>query len=196
MSRRSFSEASLVLAILAVFTIWITWRAKTLETHLIRSQLVPQQGQPGPPFRLTTLDGHTVSSEELRGKGKLVVSFWASWCGPCREELPALATFYRNTHKADAGYEIVAINEDAARGEAQRAAAQMKLPFAVLLDPSGATLAAYGVQGIPALFVLDEKGTVIDAQVGYRMGLEIILARKLGYNNYNPWMDAYGSPRH
>jgi len=191
-SGRSFLRTVIPLAILAAFTIWITWQAKRLETRLIRGAEAVRPGQPGPAFRLASIDGRTLSSEELRGKGKLVVTFWASWCAPCREELPALATFYRKTHRPEAGYELVAISEDTVTADAEGAAARLKLPFPVLLDPSGATLASYGVQGIPALFVIDEKGAVMQAHVGYRAGLEFLLASELGWKGYNPWADAYG----
>jgi peroxiredoxin len=186
-SGRSFVQTVIPVAILAAFTIWITWRAKSLETHLVHSLEALQPGNPGPSFRLASLDGRTVSSEELRGKGKLVVSFWASWCGPCREELPALAALYRKTHQAEDGYELVAISEDTVTADAQGAAARLKLPFPVLLDPSGATLASYGVQGIPALFVIDENGAVKQVHVGYRAGLEIVLAHELGFKDYSPF---------
>lgn len=181
------------LAVVVAFTIWVTWQAKTLETHLIHSIIQP--GEPGPSFRLAALDGRTISSAQLRGKGKLVVSFWASWCRPCREELPALAALYRKTHKAGSGYEMVAISEDAVPEAARRAAARMKLPFTVLEDPSGATLAAYGVQGIPALFVIDEQGAIRQEHVGYQAGVELVLARELGLD-YNPLADAYGNTGH
>jgi cytochrome c biogenesis protein CcmG, thiol:disulfide interchange protein DsbE len=183
------------VGVLVAFTVWINWRAKMLESHLGRSGQV-LVGHPGPPFRLASLDGRTLSSEELRGKGKLVVSFWASWCDPCRKELPALARLYQKTHGSEARYELVAISIDADREDAQRAAAQMKLPFTVLLDPTGATSRTYGVQGIPATFVIDESGTVMRQHEGYQAGLEVLLASELGRKDYNPWAGMYDRSSH
>ena len=146
-------------------------------------------GKPAPDFHLTALDGRTVSPADFRGK-KLVVTFWASWCGPCRMELPALEKFYRQTHKGHADYEIVSISIDDDRAAAETAATQLKVPFPVLLDPASKTLATYGVDAIPALFVIDKDGKVLHGQVGFAPGFEFILAQELGIKDYSPMVGA------
>ncbi len=114
----------LILAItaLAVFTLWITWRAKAIEIGATpegaASRLV---GKQAPDFALETLDGQKVSLADYHGK-TLVASFWASWCGPCRLEMPVLTKFYREQHKADSNFEILAISIDTKRDEAAAAA--------------------------------------------------------------------------
>jgi peroxiredoxin len=105
-------------------------------------------------------------------------------------ELPELARFYRRTHKDDADYEIVSISIDDDRADAERAATQLKVPFAVLLDPSGKSSRMYGVNAIPALFVIGKDGKVIRGQVGFEAGFDIILAQELGIANYTPGMGA------
>ena len=176
-------RAALALALIAAFTVWITWRAKTIESSLSGSgkQVSELDGKPAPAFRLASLDGRAVSTDEFRGK-KLVVGFWASWCGPCRMELPVLARFYRQTHTADAGYEVVAIDIDDDRAAAEAAATELKLPFAVLLDADGKVSKSYGVDAIPALFVIDENGKVVRGEAGF----EFALAQELGIKNYSP----------
>lgn len=182
------TPAAAALAIFAAFTVWITWRAKTVEAEFAPdAQAVALQGKPSPAFSLVSLDGRTVSATDFRGKTKLVVSFWASWCGPCHVELPVLARFYQRTHKSDTDYEIVAINTDDEREAAETAATRLKLPFAVLLDPGGAVMRTYGVNAIPALIVIDKDGTVIRSVVGLDPGLEFALAQDLGIKNYNPF---------
>jgi peroxiredoxin len=187
MRARPSAPAAVALAALAAFTVWITWRAKTIETSLgsFEGQASALDGKPAPDFRLASLDGRTVSPADFRGKKKLVVGFWASWCGPCRMELPALARLYRLTHKGDADYEMVAISIDEDRAAAEVAATQLKVPFAVLLDPTGKTARTYGVEAIPALFVIDKDGKVVHGLVGFQAGTDMVVAMALGIRNYN-----------
>ncbi len=187
MPSRPSPGVALAIAALAAFTVWISWRAKTLEGSLnSKAETTALLHKPAPDFALKSLDGRTVSLADFRGKQKVVVAFWASWCGPCRVETPALRTFYQKTHKADADYEIVAVSIDDDRGAAEEYAARSKMPFPVLLDTAQKAAGAYGVDSIPRLFVIDKSGTVTFGQVGYTPALEFQLARELGIKNYTP----------
>jgi peroxiredoxin len=185
MSSRPPPGVALSIAALAVFTVWISWQAKTLERSLTSiAETIAFLHKPAPDFTLKSLDGRTVSLADFRGKQKVVVSFWASWCGPCRMEMPALRSFYQKTHKADADFEIVAVSIDDDRDAAEEYAARSKMPFPVLLDAAQKAAGAYGVDSIPRLFVIDKSGTVTFGQAGYTPGLELQLARELGIKNY------------
>jgi peroxiredoxin len=185
MSSRPPPGVALSIAALAVFTVWISWQAKTLERSLNSiAETIAFLHKPAPDFTLKSLDGRTVSLADFRGKQKVVVSFWASWCGPCRMEMPALRSFYQKTHKADADFEIVAVSIDDDRDAAEEYAARSKMPFPVLLDAAQKAAGAYGVDSIPRLFVIDKSGTVTFGQAGYTPGLELQLARELGIKNY------------
>jgi peroxiredoxin len=184
-------RATAAIAALALFTIWITWQAKTLESRSQGAEQVSvMHHKPAPDFRLPALDGRTISLADYRGK-KVVVSFWASWCGPCRLELPVLRSFFDKTYRRDGDFEILAINLDEDREAAEAAAEQAKLPFPVLLDPGQKIANAFGVQGIPALFVIDKTGHVDYGGVGFNPGLEYILAGQLGID---PKVLATGGP--
>jgi peroxiredoxin len=177
----------LVLAIgaLAVFTIWITWRAKAIEMGSRMEGAVSRLvGKPAPDFSLETLDGQKVSLADYHGK-TLVATFWASWCGPCRLEIPVLTKFYREQHKADSNFEIVAISIDTKRGDAEAAAKGLKMPFPVLLDPDSKAAQIYQVDAIPTLFVIDRSGRVTSSHTGFSMGMDILLASQLGIKNYS-----------
>jgi peroxiredoxin len=179
----------MVLAIsgLAVFTVWISWRAKRLEISLHSgAEITALLHKPAPDFTLQSLDGRAVSLADFRGKQNVVVSFWASWCGPCRMEIPALRSFYQRTHKGDADFEFVAIGIDDDRDAAEKYAATAKMPFPVLFDSAKKASDAYGVDAIPQLFVIDKNGTVAWGQAGYMPGMEFTLARELGIKNYTP----------
>jgi len=186
MDSRPPLRSILAIGLLAVFSVWITWRAKTIElgnTHEGRSsQLV---GKPAPAFALESLDGQKVSLADYRGK-TLVTTFWASWCGPCRMELPVLVKFYNEQHKPDSNFEIVAISVDTETDDARKAAKSLKLPFPVLLDADSHASHDYSVDAIPTMFVIDRGGKVTSSHTGFSMGMDIMLANQLGIKNYSP----------
>jgi len=175
---------ALALALLSVFTLWITWRAKTLEGGLhLEGRESALYNKPAPAFSLSTLDGHPVSLAEFHGKQNLVVTFWASWCGPCQMELPVLKAFYQKAHAARGDFEIVAISIDDDLADAEKAAHKLALPFPVLYDAGQKTATAYSVSAIPAMFIVDKTGKVIFANLGFNAGLEFLLAQQLGIDN-------------
>ncbi len=184
MHQRPSSRATLALAALCLFTLWITWRAKALEMGS-RWQNKPSAltGKPAPEFSLQSLGGGRVSLADYHGKST-VVAFWASWCGPCRMEMPILARFYRQTHKPDSGFEFLAISIDQTEEPARGAASNLKIPFPVLLDADSRIAGAYGVDKIPMLFVIDKAGKVRYSHLGFEMGLDILLAQQLEIRNY------------
>jgi cytochrome c biogenesis protein CcmG/thiol:disulfide interchange protein DsbE len=173
--------AIVAIALLAAFTVFITWRAKTLESALRDRDEQPQLiNKAAPAFDLPALDGQRVALADYHGKKKLVVSFWASWCGPCKMEMPVLREFYERQKKNSDKFELLAISIDDERAPAERFASEMKLPFPVLLDLRGQAANAYGVEAIPSLFIIDENGKVIYGHTGFDASLEIVLAHHLG----------------
>jgi peroxiredoxin len=143
-------------------------------------------GKQAPDFQLNTLDGSIVSLADFRGKKKVVLGFWASWCGPCRIELPVMRRFYQSTHKDAANYEFLAISMDEDRDAAEIVAKHDKLPFPVLMDTAGKTAGRYKVDAIPTLLVVDENGKVEWGETGFQSTTEILLATALGIRNYTP----------
>jgi peroxiredoxin len=190
-------RAAAAIATLIIFTIWITWRAKSIEMILSHSdeEVNELNGKPAPDFHLPSLDGRTVSPGDFRGQKSLAVTFWASWCGPCREELPQLAAFYRRTHKPDSNYDLVAISIDDNPMAARKAAVDMQLPFPVLLDEVEHTAAGlrpgkisrlYHVNGIPELFLIGKEGRVYHVEVGDDSAAAWTLAEYLGMTRRTP----------
>jgi peroxiredoxin len=111
-----------------------------------------------PDFRLANLDNEQIRLADYRGQ-YVLVNFWATWCPPCRAELPDLASFYHD-HSAG-GFTFLAVNE---QETAQIASAYLdvnRLDFPVLLDPDGATMERYGVTGLPSSFLIAPNGDIV-----------------------------------
>jgi len=180
MNSRPSATARLAIAILAIFTVWISWRAKALEMHERHLDgVIGVLHKPAPAFQLQTLDGRSVSLADYRGKKKVVLSFWASWCGPCRMEAPVLRKFYEDHAGSRAEFEILAVNMDEFPGAARDAAAEWKIPFPVLLDSNQKTAAAYEVFSIPTLIVIGRNGNVDSGAIGFSPATEPMLAQWL-----------------
>lgn len=178
---RKLSAAQIAgIVAVAAFTVFITWQAKKLETKLSGlSDTAVMVGKQAPAFSLPSLSGNEVSLANYRGK-KVVVSFWASWCGPCQVEMPELRSFYNQYHKANSDFEILAVSLDDDRADAAKFARNEKLPFPVLLDLTSRTADAYSANAIPTLYVINEEGKVVYGHVGYDPMMEFQLARQLG----------------
>jgi peroxiredoxin len=169
------------MAVLAIVTVLLTWRASLLETKLEDEREQPELvSKLAPDFSASTLDGRMVALADFRGQKKVVVAFWASWCGPCRMEMPTLIQFYKNNHSDSSDFEILAVSIDEDPKEAQNFASAMKLNFPVLIDPRQRMANAYGVEGIPTMFVIDKAGKVIYGRAGFDATMEIGLANALG----------------
>ncbi len=130
----------------------------------------PGVGQAAPAFTLKAADGGTVNLAALRGK-PVLINFWATWCTPCRDELPELEHAYRN-HRAD-GLVVVAVSldtEDAARDIPEFLAlgnpSTGSFTFPVALDTNQATMRLYRLVGVPSSYFVDRAGIVRAVQPG------------------------------
>ena len=115
-------------------------------------------GEPAPDFALPALTGDTVHLAGLRGH-PVILNFWASWCPPCRVELPDLVTAY-GAHRGD-GLRIIAVNGDDERPSLIREfTGRMGLPFPILLDRKARVTDRYRVVGLPTTVFIDTGGIV------------------------------------
>jgi peroxiredoxin len=126
---------------------------------------MPQAGEAIPDFELPTLDGKLVRLSALRGS-PVVINFWATWCGPCKQEMPLLVEQY-NWNKAK-GLRVLAIDTLANDNvEDMRAFAEkFKMNFDVLVDKEDAIAGGWNVMGLPTTFFVKSDGTVARVHVG------------------------------
>ncbi len=123
-----------------------------------------------PDFTLPTLSGGTIHLADFRGK-VILLNFWATWCVPCRMEMPALEAFYQR-HK-DAGLAVLAINMDTLSTASVEAFVQeVMVTFPVPLDPSWSIARDYRVLGLPTTYLIDRAGNVVVREVGERDWLD------------------------
>lgn len=117
-------------------------------------------GEKAAPFKLTDLSGNPVSLAGLRGK-VVFLNIWATWCAPCREEMPSMEKLYQRL-QGDKGFVMLAVSQDTG-GRAEVAAYVKKhgYHFDVLLDPQNAVAEAYKVTGVPETFIIDRDGRIV-----------------------------------
>ena len=120
------------------------------------------KGDPAPDFKLKTLDGKEVSLSDYRGK-VVLINFWATWCPPCREEMPLFERIYRKYKNK--GFEILAIGTDGSVEPVKKFVKEYKLSFPVLFDNAN-VVALYQVQGLPTSFLVGRDGKILKVRLG------------------------------
>lgn len=124
---------------------------------------------PAPDFTLRTMDGPNLRLGEQRGQ-VVMLNFWATWCGPCKQEMPHLNRLYDKYR--DAGFVLLGVNVDDDPKNAAAAAKQLGIRFPVLLDQAKAVSRMYDLNAMPTTVVIDRDGRVRHVHQGYRNGVE------------------------
>jgi peroxiredoxin len=127
----------------------------------------PEVGHPAPDFTLPTLTGNTIRLSDFRGKKTVLINFWATWCAPCRLEMPTMEKAYQK-YKGN-GLEILAISVDAGpKSAVKNFMDELRLTFPALLDPKMEVLHLYRLSAIPASYLVDKHGIIRFKELGYR----------------------------
>lgn len=122
-------------------------------------------GQPAPDFEL--FDGKDQSIKLASYLGKVVyLDFWASWCVPCRETFPWMNQLQAKFGKD--GFEVVAVNIDTKKVDADKFLAQFPAGFTVLFDPKRAVAKTYELKGLPTTFLIDRAGKLVRTHLGFQ----------------------------
>ncbi len=123
---------------------------------------VPSLDAPAPDFKLDSLSGESVQLEDYRCK-PVLLNFWATWCAPCRLEMPAFQSRYEE-HAGDLA--IVAVNNAESPSDVQFFVDELDLTFDILLDPSAEVQRLYLVRAYPTSFLLDADGVIRVQHIG------------------------------
>jgi peroxiredoxin len=117
-------------------------------------------GEKAAAFKLTDLSGDPVSLADLRGK-VVFLNIWATWCAPCREEMPSMEKLYQRLH-GNKSFVMLAVSQDtSSRAEVAAYVEKHGYHFDVLLDPKNSVAEAYKVTGVPETFIIDSGGRIV-----------------------------------
>jgi len=123
------------------------------------------EGHAAPDFRLPALDGAEQSLSALRGH-VVLLNFWATWCKPCEDEMPAMQRLYDAL--AGTGFELLAISVDAGDDEVRAFRDRLSLRFPILRDPEKKVATAYQTFRFPESWLIDADGTIVARYIGPR----------------------------
>jgi peroxiredoxin len=150
-----------VSAVLAVLLIlggaWALWRGAQGSSPDARSSTPTLLVEAAPDFTLQTLDGQAVRLSDYRGH-VVLLNTWATWCPPCRAEMPDLEAYYQK-HQED-GFVVLAVNSQESPDTVAAFLGEHDFSFPVLLDPDGEVMREYGVLGLPTSFFIDRDGAM------------------------------------
>jgi peroxiredoxin len=124
---------------------------------------------PAPDFTLESRSGENLRLEDHRGE-VVMLNFWASWCGPCRQEMPLMDGLY--SRYKDLGFTILAVNVDENREEAHRFLDKVPVNYPILYDPESSVSELYEVQAMPTTVMIDRDGNARYLHYGYQPGYE------------------------
>lgn len=130
-------------------------------------------GRKAPNFKLEDLKGKVVDLQQYLGEGPVLLSFWATWCKPCHEELVHLQKLY-NEYK-DKGFTMLAISTDSEKSVAKVKpfVKSKRYNFPVLLDTNSKVARMFYARNVPYTVMLDEKGNIVYTHSGYMKGDEL-----------------------
>ena len=140
------------------------------------ADLKPWTGGPPPPLALKDLEGGSHRLSDYRGK-VILVNFWATWCGPCRDEMPSIQEL--KDKLAGKPFVVLAVNLDEPESRIRKFLSQMKkLDFTILLDPERKVARAWGARILPATYIIGPDGKIRYSLVGeINWGHEHVVSR-------------------
>jgi peroxiredoxin len=172
-----FNRPALGSALILLLGLAWIWLSRAPAGSTTQGQIpAPQKGFMAPDFSLPDASGQTVRLSDLRGR-PVIVNLWASWCIPCRSEMPALERVHRDYHAQ--GLALLGVN---ATNQDSRAAAldfvqAEGLTFTVLFDDDGAASSRYALRALPTTFFIDAAGIIRDVVVGGPMSEALLRIR-------------------
>jgi peroxiredoxin len=162
--------------VLALGAIWIIISAAPEGSTTAGAIPAPRAGFLAPNFTLETLNGDSITLSDLKGKA-VIVNIWATWCPPCRAEMPALQSLHEDYQ--DQELIILAINSTIQDDESQidPFAQEFGLTFPILLDRNGDTTRAYNITSLPSTFFIGKDGIIREVVIGGPMSEALLRTR-------------------
>jgi peroxiredoxin len=159
-------NTQLLLTILFVFVacVLLIVFLRQERGSIIKTAKMIQPGFKVPSFTFPDINGKEVSLSDQRGK-VILVNVWATWCPPCRREMPSMQRLYEKFKGKN--FEILAVSIDSEGREAvEPFMRKMNLTFPALLDPGETIRSLYGITGVPESFIIDQQGILVEKIIG------------------------------
>ena len=157
MSNQMYRKALIILLCLAFVA--------SLTLAMSRAPKPSKSFEQAPDFTLKDIYGRTHTLSQYRGK-LVFLNFWATWCPPCRYEMPFMQQVYLDSDKNK--FVMLAVNVSQNEDKVRGFAAKNSYVFPILLDTHGDVAAQYGVRGMPATFIIDQQGKIMAKKAGLR----------------------------
>jgi thiol-disulfide isomerase/thioredoxin len=159
--------AVVIFALLAPFAVLGQEQAQFKGEDLLKKlKLMPEaESLPAPDFVAVTLDGKKISLESLKGK-LVLLNFWATWCPPCRLEMPTMEKIYKE-FKGES-LDVVAMNFMEGPEPINLFLKEHNFTFTILMDRDGKIAESYGVRVLPVSFLIGRRGNVLARSIGYK----------------------------
>ncbi|MBC8550722.1 MAG: TlpA family protein disulfide reductase [Candidatus Brocadiales bacterium] len=135
------------------------------EKFMAQGFSIPKTTLASIDFELKNIEGKMENLSDYKGK-VVFLNFWATWCGPCRLEMPSMQKLYDEFK--DDGLEIVAVNLGERQKTVVKYLEENKLTFPVLLDETNMVAGIYGARSIPTTYIIDREGNILSMTVGTR----------------------------
>jgi peroxiredoxin len=129
-----------------------------------------------PDFTLKSVEGENLKLSEYRGE-VVLINFWASWCGPCRQEMPVLSELH-NKYKA-LGFTVLGVNVEEDSSKARKLLQELPVSFPVLFDNESVVSKQYDVVAMPSTVLVDRNGNMRYLHKGYKPGLEDVYLQQV-----------------
>lgn len=158
-----FNRHRTLLSIL-ILVLGLIWIVASAEGQIIPNHNpAPRRGFLAPDFNLVSLNGNQVQLSDYRGQS-VMINFWASWCPPCRAEMPTFQKIYQEY--APQGFTILAVNSQESASTAASFAQPLALTFPVLLDENGAISNRYRADSLPTTIFVNKDGVIREVMYG------------------------------
>lgn len=171
---RYWSFVTIIILALGAAWVWLSLVPPGGPTS--KTIAAPQEGFQAPDFELSTVEGELVLLSELRGKA-ILLNFWATWCPPCRSEMPAMQQVYMDY--VQDGFVVLAVNNlrQDRRESVESFILDGNLTFPVLLDDLGSVSTRYQVNSMPTSFFIDPNGIIREVVIGGPMSEALLRTR-------------------
>ncbi len=167
--RRAYALVAFIFLLGAAWT-WAN-RLPEANAALAARSVAPQKNFAAPPLGLPALSGEKYALDAFKGQ-VVLLNFWATWCPPCRAEMPAIDAVYRA--KKDVGFVVLAVDMQEDPERVKAFGEQFNLSFPLLLDDDGEVSIRYQIRALPTSYFVDRRGIIREVVIGGVMTREFI----------------------